>query len=211
MRNFAIGIPTINRNDLLQEALCRYSKTYVNTDVFIVDNGNQRIMSPHPKTEIYIAINNYGVAKSWNYLCERIFAKGYSHAMILNDDVIVGGDEVSIDAGISRNFNGDMFVGKYGFSAFIISKKLFLSIGRFDENFIGAYYEDCDYYYRANLASSSIVMLEEMTMEVFRGSQSIQKDNSLNGSIGRNREYYIDKWGGEPNHEKFKRPFNSLI
>ena len=65
---FAIGIPTINRNDLLQEALNKYAETYPDTDIFIIDNGNQRVCSPHPKTEIYVATANYGVAKSWNYL-----------------------------------------------------------------------------------------------------------------------------------------------
>jgi hypothetical protein len=39
----ALGIPTINRNDLLQEALEVYKETWYGRHVFIVDNGNQEI------------------------------------------------------------------------------------------------------------------------------------------------------------------------
>jgi len=41
--NFCILIPTINRADLLMEALPVYKEVYPNVKVYILDNGHQKI------------------------------------------------------------------------------------------------------------------------------------------------------------------------
>jgi GT2 family glycosyltransferase len=84
-----LGIPTINRKDLLDEALEVYKKTWKNRHIFIVDNGSQNIQENPPYLRAWAKGVNIGVATSWNKIIERQKLLGYSHMMILNDDVIV--------------------------------------------------------------------------------------------------------------------------
>lgn len=207
---FAIGIPTINRNDLLQEALSKYAVTYPDIEIFIIDNGNQSVCSPHPKTEIYVAWANYGVAKSWNYLAKRIFDSGYDYALILNDDVVLGSNQSELNEFIETVAIYDFIVTYQNWCSFILPKKTFDLVGSFDEQFGNAYFEDNDYYYRMSLLGMSYHKNEILNPEIYRNSQTIEKDKSLNMGFTKNKEYYIAKWGGEPHHEKFKLPFNAF-
>ena len=40
---FAIGIPTLNRADLLNPVLKKYAADFPDTKIYVVDNGNQDI------------------------------------------------------------------------------------------------------------------------------------------------------------------------
>ena len=48
-----IGIPTLNRADLLNEALEKYFEDFKDTEIFIVDNGKQNIITREEKFAIY--------------------------------------------------------------------------------------------------------------------------------------------------------------
>ena len=86
--NFCILIPTINRKDLLIEALDFYTTHMPNTQILIWDNGKQAIPT-YPNTEIFEAEYNYGVAASWNALIDKAWERGIENYLILNDDVIL--------------------------------------------------------------------------------------------------------------------------
>jgi hypothetical protein len=43
--NFAIGIPTLNRADLLVPSLLKYINDFPGVKIFVLDNGNQDIES----------------------------------------------------------------------------------------------------------------------------------------------------------------------
>jgi hypothetical protein len=47
-KSFAIGIPTLNRFDLLHPALMFYKQDFPNTKIYVVDNGNQNIKNQIP-------------------------------------------------------------------------------------------------------------------------------------------------------------------
>ena len=65
-----IGIPTLNRADLLNEALEKYFEDFKDTEIFIVDNGKQNIITREEKFAIYKPEENLGVAKSWNTIMD---------------------------------------------------------------------------------------------------------------------------------------------
>ena len=44
MQKFAIGIPTLNRYDLLKPSLMLYTRDFPTTSIFVLDNGNQGIV-----------------------------------------------------------------------------------------------------------------------------------------------------------------------
>ena len=45
IRKFAIGIPTLNRADLLQASLDKYAIDFSDVEIFVIDNGNQELYS----------------------------------------------------------------------------------------------------------------------------------------------------------------------
>ena len=91
--DICILIPTINRKDLLDEALEEYAKCYPTIEKFIVDNGKQGIKCLDDYTWIFEQEANLGVAGSWNYLVKKAIEKGYEYFLILNDDVILKKDK----------------------------------------------------------------------------------------------------------------------
>jgi len=210
MNNFAIGIPTINRSDLLNQALFLYFKNFPNTEIFIIDNGNQDIRSRDHLFKIIKPGENLGVSKSWNLLCDEIF-KQHSHALILNDDIELGVSEGSIKSFINNyTFDLSRCYTQFHLSSFILSKSCFSEF-RFDEDFYPAYYEDRDMLYRLKLANRSVVENYLLNPHIFRNSQTISSqggDPSINKDFNKLTELYIKKWGGPPNEEKYTTPYN---
>lgn len=207
--SFCILIPTINRKDLLSEALDFYTSNMPNTQIFIWDNGNQWISS-YPKTWIFTSPTNLGVASSWNALIEIASSKGHENFLILNDDIILKCGEGVIERIIEKGKEENCFHRCrpfYNWSAYILRKSIYDKVGKFDENFKRCYFEDNDYEYRMRLASVPIRYEDDLNPEVYRNSQSILKDPILSNFID-NREYFIKKWGGMPESETFKTPFN---
>ena len=205
--SFAIGIPTINRADLLNVYLKKYFLDFKNVKIFILDNGFQEIETRKNNFEIIKFKINNGVAKSWNILCDKIF-ENHSHSLILNDDIYLGKNEQDIQNCINKNEFDLIRPPKINcLCSFILSKECFKHF-RFDENFYPAYYEDTDYLYRLKLESKKIITDKTLQPILYNNSSSIKKDCRLNQCWGKNELYYIKKWGGLKGKETYKTPFN---
>lgn len=200
-----IGIPTINRADLLEGALDLYVKNW-KRNIFIVDNGNQ-IIQPRPIVKVMKMSHNLGVSGSWNHLCKTLFAQGYTHVCLLNDDIVWNKTQDQIDKFIEEN-PSDFYVGTGTWCNIVLPKTTWDIVGPFDEEFYPAYFEDNDYCYRMRLAGLKRINSEFFNPEVFRNSQTIARDNSLNKNFDRNKERYKEKWGGYPLEETFTTPYN---
>jgi len=85
---FQIGIPTLNRIDLLYPALKMYALKDFKSHIHIIDNGNEQFSDKEMINNVSVLNmkKNIGVAASWNMLCNRIF-KVSDYALILNDDI----------------------------------------------------------------------------------------------------------------------------
>lgn len=205
---FAIGIPTINRWDLLRPSLNKYvGIDFPGVDIYIIDNGNQGIKGAYdeyPNVHIIEMESNLGVAASWNMLCDLIFKK-YKFAFILNDDVYSGLNTGQVNTFL---YVDAMVSGKKEWCSFILPQSVFNKVGRFDEEFFPAYYEDNDYAYRMRLANVVVMYDGRLTPEIYQRSSSVTKDPSLNSTFKRNMQYFEDKWGGAPGKETFTVPFN---
>lgn len=209
---FFIGIPTINRADLLNQALDKYVEDFPDIDIYIVDNGKQNIsLERHKNVLVWKSESNMGVAKSWNHiLTSGFWSTNAEYGLILNDDIYLGKKKdyikdlifVMIKQGI------DLLQSQNHMCSFIISKECYNYIGQFDEMFYPAYFEDNDYRYRMKLLGKNIVTTDRLNPKIFRNSQTIAKDPTLNQRFQTLRNYYISKWGGAPNEEKFQTPFN---
>ena len=205
---FAIGIPTLNRYDLLKPSLMLYAKDFPNIEIFLLDNGNQSIQNFN-HVHLIKADKNYGVAGSWNILCNKIFARGYDNALILNDDIYLGQKTPVINFLLERKkYKGQFLRATPDWCAFLISKKIWDNVGNFNEEFYPAYYEDNSYEYRMRLKGYNPIKLVELNPYVYRSSQTMEKDPQMAEIVKKNKKLYIEMWGGEPKLEKFKTPFN---
>lgn len=204
----AIGIPTINQGDYLYKTLDTYKNTFYGRHIYIVDNGNQQINKIFQGLKIMVQKKNIGVAASWNLMCKCAFNAGYTHILILNDDVVSLKYADKLEDYVD-DVNAGLYIGYKNWSMFILSYETFKTVGEFDENFLGAYFEDNDYLYRCKQAGIIIEETELMNPEVYNQSMSIKKDPSLNENFEKNKEYYIKKWGGVPSEEKYLNPFNN--
>lgn len=205
---FLVGIPTINRSDLLNEVLPKYFNDFHKNDIFIVDNGNQNIIERDEKFEIYRPNKNLGVAKSWNIIIQKALELGYQRVLILNDDVYLGKNRKEVESIIEKSYHGDVIHSTKNFCSFIISTFAFQMYDGFDENFYPAYFEDKDYMYRLKIEGGYLIEDESLDPLIYRNSMTIKKDIELNNNFATNEQLYIAKWGGLPNEEKFKTPFD---
>jgi GT2 family glycosyltransferase len=209
MIRVALGIPTINRSDLLLEALETYDKTWIDRHIYIVDNGDQDIPSKNPWVKIHRPAANMGVSASWNWIMKKAFSDGYTHVALLNDDIVWKKEISEIEKFIHLNP-----AGLYNFGGtwccFILSYQTFLTVGGFDEDFFPAYFEDNDYCYRCRLASIPRKIDNFFSPEIYRNSMTIEKNPALNQNFSKNEKFFCDKWGGLPGEEKYLFPFNTL-
>lgn len=205
-----IGIPTINRADLLNTALAKYQECYPNIDILIIDNGvSQQINTQNPKLRLFSQTSNLGVSASWNLICKTAFDEGFTHVLILNDDIELVRPEVDLLNTIGQHQNDTLLVQSGTWCVICIPKKVFEKVGHFDEQFFPAYFEDNDYERRIMLQSEVFVKREPgLDPTLYRNSMTISKEPRLNSNFERNRKLYIAKWGGEPHKETFGSPYN---
>lgn len=211
--NYCIGIPTINRFDLLQESLLDIKAKQPNVEVIIVDNGNQNI-EPFLKTHgiLYHLIENdfnEGVSGSWNQLANYAFyLLKYNCIWIVNDDIVLGKEENDMMKFAERVIFENHFVAQDGtWCSFMLPERIFMEVGEFDEEIYPAYFEDNDYAYRLKLANKTHHHDKALNPVVYRNSMTLAKDYSFNRNFEVNRAYYKRKWGGEPEQETFTTPF----
>jgi GT2 family glycosyltransferase len=202
-----IGIPTINRADLLNEALANYFEDFKDTEIVICDNGNQEIITRERNFVHYKPEKNLGVSGSWNMLMDYADKVKATHVLILNDDIYLGKPEEEIKT-IIKLWNPEFLCTELNWCSFILSVETFKKVGNFDENFFPAYFEDNDYFRRMQLANVPIIMNPMLNPIIYRNSMTIQKSPELNSGFEKNRQYYISKWGGQPTQETFATPFN---
>ena len=206
-----VGIPTINRKDLLIETLNDLSHCMPDLDyLVIVDNGNQGIQIPEAfsnKSILRVNEVNAGVSGSWNYLARRGFERHEAtHVLLIEDDVVFGHSRDDVEKAIKEN--PDTAIGCPSFGALILSKTCYNNVGPFDEEFFPAYYEDNDYAYRMKLKGYELIHEYNLRPIIERKSQSIAKNSNLNENFMNNRARYLNKWGGEPQRETYTTPFN---
>ena len=203
-----IGIPTINRADLLNEALAKYFEDFKETEIFIVDNGNQEIITREKNFAIYRPENNLNVSGSWNLIMDYAKKVGASHVLMLNDDVYLGKSELEIQTILRLWKDVPFFNSEFNWCSFIISLEGFEKAGKFDEAQFPNYFNDNDMFYRMKLLNMEMVYTAILNPAVYRNSMTIAKDPTLNTRFLEYRQNYINKWGGLPAQEIFTTPFN---
>jgi GT2 family glycosyltransferase len=205
---FIVAIPTINRADLLNEALEKYFEDFKDTHIAICDNGKQDIITREENFMIYRPEENLGVSKSWNMLIDYADKIKATHVLVLNDDIYLGKTEHEINMLIRNNTDADFINSFHNWCSYILKVDAWKKAGKFDEEFFPAYFEDNSFDYKMTLIGAKKTWTSFLDPLVYRNSMTIAKDPALNNRFQQNRELYIQMWGGLPTEEKYTTKFN---
>jgi GT2 family glycosyltransferase len=203
-----VVIPTINRADLLNEALAKYFEDFKETHIAICDNGKQDIITREEKFLIYRPENNLGVSASWNMLIDYADKINATHVLVLNDDIYLGRTEHEVKMIIKNNPSADFINSFQNWCSFILKIDMWKKVGKFDEEFYPAYFEDNSFDYKMTLVNAEKAWTSFLDPIVYRNSMTIAKDPTLNQRFAQNRQTYIDMWGGIPTQEKYITKYN---
>jgi GT2 family glycosyltransferase len=205
---FVVAIPTLNRADLLNEALERYFEDFKDTHIAICDNGKQSIITREENFMIYRPEENMGVSKSWNMLMDYADKINATHVLMLNDDIVLGKTEHEIKMVIRNNPDADFINSFHNWCSYILRVDSWKKAGKFDEEFFPAYFEDNSFDYKMTLMGAKKTWTSFLDPLVYRNSMTIAKEPNLNNRFQQNREMYIQMWGGLPTEEKYTTKFN---
>jgi len=222
-----LGIPIVNRGDLLLR--CVASVDHPIDTLFIINNGtsgevakaiDQIQKKKIPNSKLFRQIRtetheNLGCAGSWN----RIMTLSSSPWLICGNDIqFMPGNVGKISRALDEDPNVSIVCAD-GYSIFCMTELGLKTVGFFDENFFPAYYEDLDHFRRVKLSGAKAVGIPDFKFvhgeAPHWGSSTVKSDPVLEKKFaqitGNLRDYYIRKWGGEPDHEQFSRPYNREV
>jgi hypothetical protein len=123
---------------------------------------------------------------------------------------------------IRSNVNQWGLETQHGWHCIALSCITLGAVGKFDENFYPAYYEDSDYIRRMELKGihnpmSTTQRIPKIDIRAgFEGNAHGMRKGKILVNMGACRQYFIDKWGAEPRYETqqqrdllYKWPFNN--
>ena len=159
------------------------------------------------------------VARAWNDGIAAALGAGCDYIVILNEDIVLKHNAIDrlVDFANTHQEAVLWSMGQYNdlfsleealedenfsehpnFSAFMVHKSFPEVFGRFDENFVPAYCEDCDCHARIALANQKAYVYGGARFFHF-GSQTLASDESLREDMaklgGANGRYFVEKWG----------------
>ncbi len=160
----------------------------------MIDNGNQKCETPSG-CYYFSTSRNIGCAGGWNLICDIAFEYlNLEKIIITQDDASVPLElmEQALDETQGLSITG-VIQPFFEFSCFAITKQVWETIGRFDENFIYVYCEDADYKQRCYLSRVTISSLYSPNKDMNQ-SLTIKEHPNLD-RISYNRDYLRTKWG----------------
>lgn len=233
MQKIFLGIPVLNRFDLLEQALA--SLDYPSLELYIVNNNtvdaaaneHLSILQNQYNFDTFSPRHNLGVAASWNRIISTAWSRGYDFVYIGSNDTILSPGSLQAFVEMQKpDIECLWMLNAFNFWCLRISA--IPTIGLLDENFMPAYFEDNDYSYRISLSPYEMVNLEPYAYEkngritipappskhlLSQTIASNPKYASLNNYTFSewNKNHYTMKWGGIPGQEKFTHPYNNPL
>lgn len=181
----------------------------------------------------------WGFQRSVNFGIKCMFAKGCDYVFVLNNDIVLHPNAIwrlvermeKGDVGMVTCLDSTGEAGREParlialddvekeacpetpnpcFSAFMLDRLCWMTIGEFDEVFFPAYYEDNDYHYRMQI-DGLLAITYPPAMFLHWGSatqmEALGGGRRLTDSANQHAQY-VKKWGGDPGKEVFKSPYD---
>jgi len=212
-----IGIPVLNRLDLLERCL---GSVDLASEVVVINNNavdaafrsGLHQLGARFSAVVFDQERNLGVSASWNLLARTAFDRGCDWLFIGSNDTVLRPDSLAKTAAMAGR---EPEVGVWHIHAwnfFLIRRTTIERVGQFDENFYPAYKEDQDYSYRCILAGVERADVPGAGADHV-GSATVNSNECyriLSTAAGCwNYWYYLIKWGGDATKERFRKPFDA--
>lgn len=229
-----ILVPVRNNLHLTQAAM----KTFLRQDlpevrVLMIDNDSKDgtlewARSLYPRIVIIRKYPPLSVAESWNKGLDLLFQDTPNqHVLVVNNDV-----ELRFDTYRKLIEDGGDFVTAVGvndrdqmatsdpsvkrphpdFSCYLMRRHVWEKVGRFDENFKGAFCEDWDYHIRLQKAGISACCIDIPFYHVGSATINTMSPDDMHlmqDQAGLNRKYFKSKWGFEGASDEYYAQFKA--
>ena len=209
-----ICITTLNNFSGLKEEIDSIESGTLKPDKYIIfDNSRKLKYSDFSIDNLALAVPNEqeSLARSWNWFIDNV----PEIRVICNDDLIFYPDTLET---LVRGLRTDTIYFPYGiaktntYSCFVISDEVISKVGRFDEEFYPAYFEDNSYDYKLSLQGLYVDGVADCNI-IHKGSQTLHNYthselDQHHKNFQKNRELYVKMWGGMPKNEIYKTKFN---
>jgi GT2 family glycosyltransferase len=188
------------------------------------------------KHDIIIENDKNNLSRAWNKGIKKAIAEGYEYFYMPNLDILLAEGALSNLVAFAKQYPlYGLYAMKYyelfgltlsvdkvdydpilrdnhNFSSYLMSKKTFLEVGEFDEQFDPAYCEDDDYLWRCKLKGITPQQFNgagfwHYTQGTMKNAGQEYQQYYMN-YLAENRRLYTLKWGGLPGMEVFKLPYN---
>jgi len=227
MDKIFIGVPLLNRLDLLKKAVATYDHPH---ELFVVNNNTvddalDAELAQWKEEAGFDVVSprfNLGCSASWNRIIMEAMSRGYEYCYIGSNDTTLEPGALATFAGMEKKEDEGIWLAN-GMNFFCIRIANIPKIGWFDENFYPAYFEDNDYVYRCKMAGLLEVGCGPAEREFngrtlpaihmhHLGSQTVASDPVYaagnSATFGQwNRTHFMMKWGGPPGQETHKTPY----
>lgn len=217
MISYTLGIPFVNRPDLLRLAVNSVRALWPGT--FILDNseaGDVEVEKKQWPVEVrWFQGISLTFSQSMNYIFNEAYRRGNPVCLFMHNDAEAApGTAEALMARVEDEMAtgqkwGVMFTHYDTLAAFNMAAVE--DIGPWDTS-LPQYFADNDYYRRLMLAGWEAVNTNLEVTHHNNASSTIKADqrrNLVNGvTFPLYQQYYVAKWGGEPGKERFEVPFN---
>lgn len=223
MRDYKVyyGIPTYTEWERAEQAVLSiiHTSTLVPDEFVIMDNSEngsavlalQKLIKTYTNVHVIPRAKN-NLSGAWNDIM-NLYCDDY--IIIANDDVTPTPYSIESLVNTARaNPKIAMVTGIGGnsYSYFLLRKWAYAQLGPFDEGFDPAYFEDNDFDYRLRILAGLERIGDPNATFTHYGSATMKHMNPDRVSLhhmrfAANRQRYIQKWGGIPEREVFKIPF----
>jgi hypothetical protein len=209
---YLLGIPYVNRSDLLLNALHSIGPLLQHT--IIIDNSNNReLRNISNLVSVYEPPVPLTYTESMNLFQKMASERGCSVVMYMHTDAqaLPGTPEAFLQIINDLQNNGRKwgiaFTNYDALAAY--NMEAIRVVGPWDTTF-PHYFSDCDYYRRFRLAGYEEIQTGLPVLH--HGSTTIKSDPNLHSIVNSTwnlyKSYYVRKWGGEPGHERYHTPYN---
>lgn len=196
------------------------------------DDGTLEMLSAYFDPRVHVSYRNppLGVAASWNAGLKWIWAQGAQYALVVNNDVelhpqtyrllVEDGGPFVTAVGVKERAKYEAWCGTPvepkrphpDFSAYLIRREVWDKVGKFDEDYEGAYAEDSAYHLRMHRAEIHAYCLDLPFLHHACGTiknASPQEATVIQERANRNRERFKAQHGVEVGSPEYYKLFNS--
>jgi hypothetical protein len=214
-----IFIPVVNNFHLLEKAINSVPNGIFD-DYFIFNNSNQPLLID---TKHFKVINKFGrltFKQTQNAMREYAIINNYDYYCFMHNDGEILDDTAErliqmADEAIQNNRKWSVIFTNYDvFCAY--STDCVKEIGKWGDDQWpkeqqNGYFLDCDYYRRMKLSSYEVLQLPNSNVLHNEYSNTIKNEKERKmweSQFEKVKNHYIEKWGGDNEHEKYEKPWN---